>query len=103
MKPLDLIYIENLEGSHKAMDVLFDYIDDLCIAGKFDIVDNFVAESEAGIESLSTQILVGVLGITHPARTKLTNRKRLIDACRTKFLKTEGKKRTKGLLDGFDI
>jgi len=102
MRPLDLVYIEKLQGPHEAMDVLFDYIDDLCIAGRFDVVDDFVAESEAEIENLSTQILVGVLGITHPARTKLANRKSLINACRTKFIKTEGQKRTNGLLSGFD-
>lgn len=103
MRPLDLVYVENLEGPHRAMDALFDYIDDLCIAGNFDTVDKFVAESETEIENLSTQILVGVLSITHPARSKLTNRKSLISACRVKFLKTEGERRAKALLDGFDI
>jgi len=102
MKPLDLVYIERLEGPHKALDALFDYIDDLCRAGKFDVVDSFVAESEAEMENLSTQILVGVLSITHPARSKLSKRDSLIDACRVKFVKAEGEKRAKGLLGGFE-
>jgi hypothetical protein len=102
MKPLNLIYIEKMYGPDKALDALFNYVDDLYIAGNFVEVDDFIIQAQADVELLSPVLMVGVMSITHMAKPKLTKRKDFVEACREKFIRTEGPARAKRLIAGFD-
>lgn len=56
----------------EALDLLFDKVDRWLTKSQFDTVDEFI--SMVDVEKLSEDLLIGVLSITFPARSKLPAR-----------------------------
>ena len=100
LNPTDLIYIEHLRNKEQALDRLFDWVDNRCIAGEFDKIDKFLADID--VELQSTLMLIGILCITRPAKHLLKNRDMLSAAAKEKIRTTEGEKRLKGLMNGLE-
>jgi hypothetical protein len=55
-----------------ALDIVFDQIDEMLLAGEFQRVDRLLAETSP--ETFSADLLVGILTATLPARKHLANR-----------------------------
>lgn len=70
-----------------ALDALYDRIDDLLKTGEFMTLDEMLRQASAG--SFSTDILLGVLTATLPARSKLPGRAKF-------FAEAEGSIRARG-------
>ena len=66
-----LTKLDNI-NSYQAMGMAFDHIDDLLHAGNFCEVDQIITQLE--IDALSTELLIGILTTTGPARSKLKHR-----------------------------
>ncbi len=64
--------LETLGHSDEALDLLYDQIDGMLVAGKFSEVDRLLASADA--QSLSLDLLLGLLTATLPARSKLASR-----------------------------
>ena len=75
MQVLDRItwsLIEETKGVSVALDILYDNIDDMLLAGKFQQIDSYLTEIH--IPGLSKHILLGILTITFAAKTRLLAR-----------------------------
>lgn len=72
MHATDFLYIEHFKNNYRAVDVLFERVDDFFCAGQFDEVDEFLKEILVEIQSV--QMLVCILTVTLPAKEKLKNR-----------------------------
>ena len=67
----------------QALDVVFDAMDDAFLDGKFSFVDDALERFDIG--KCSVALLVGILTVTGPARSKLTKRKKFRDLVETSF------------------
>ena len=91
----------NEENLHKRLDAIFDTIDDLCLAGKFDEVDNVLKNVD--IQNEPTTLLIGYLTITLMAHkgNKLNCRTLFYDKVEEELRRRgETEKRIKNLLVG---
>ena len=59
-----------------ALDILFDHIDDMFLAGKFKECDKVLPTID--LERLNTSLLVGLMMITFAAKDKLTYREQML-------------------------
>lgn len=95
---LDEVYVlvsqQNLEG---AIDLLFDRIDDLLLAGRMQECDKILRAVELG--RLESNLLVGLLTATLPAAHSLPYRATLVVEIEAIFLKSFPE-RVNGLLSG---
>lgn len=80
-----------------AIDVLFNLVDDLLWAKKFDEVNDLIQQVE--IDRLSNNLLVGLLSITSTVKDKLSERAFLVDRIETRFKATDSD-RVEGLIRG---
>ncbi len=55
-----------------ALDIIFDQIDEMLLAGKFNRVDQLLAETTPS--DFSVELLLGILTVTLPAKNRLPNR-----------------------------
>ncbi len=83
LTPKDLVYIEKCKSTDYALDALFDYIDNLLLAGSFGEVDAFL--NAIKIEEHSDSVLCGFLAITSHASDKLNNRTALYEKTKSYF------------------
>lgn len=67
----------------QALDVVFDTMDDAFLDGNFSFVDDALERFNIG--KCSVALLVGILTVTGPARSKLTKRKKFRDLVETSF------------------
>ena len=67
----------------QALDVIFDAMDDAFLDGNFSFVDDALERFNIG--KCSVALLVGILTVTGPARSKLTKRKKFRDLVETSF------------------
>ena len=66
----EYIFLKNSNKINKALDLLFDYIDNISIYQCNQIFDNI------NIENMGIQFVIGLLTITLPYKNKLSNRKK---------------------------
>lgn len=81
-----------------ALDLVYDQVDGMLKTGRFDQVNRLLSMVEA--ESLSLDLLLGLLTVTLPARSKLPDRGRLFSGAET-ALKKRGQWE-EGLLAGLE-
>ena len=81
-----------------ALDVLYDYIDDLLKRASFSELDALIQNSTP--ERMSTDVLLGILTATLPAKSKLPSRRRFFD--RVAAVLGERNELEDGLLTGLD-
>ena len=82
--PLEPMYQPVEEGrTARALDVLFDHIDDMLCDGEFQRCDEVIQHID--LERLNTSLLVGVLSITLAAREKLNHRRQVVEAIRKRL------------------
>jgi hypothetical protein len=79
-----------------ALDIIYDQVDEMLLAGKFDDVDHLLGGIDVGM--LSVDLLIGILTATLPARQRLANRP-LFYARVEQALTERGELKT-GLLEG---
>jgi len=80
----------------KQIDKIFDQVDDLCLEGKFEEVDEILKSVD--IENTMEELLIAYLAITKAATPKLRWRDRFYSDVFSKFLKTRGISETQNLL-----
>jgi hypothetical protein len=100
LNPIHLIYVEFLAGPDKAVDILFEYVDELCVNGKFNVVDEFLLT--INVEIQTTQVLIGILCITLMVKSKLKERSKVFAKISEKIKRTESPRRHKRLLEGLE-
>lgn len=85
----------------RILDLIFDTIDELFLAGRFEIVDEMVRlfNFERVDPPKLINTLTGILCITLAAKTKLPSRPDFYLKAEQQFLKTESAERTKRLLE----
>lgn len=71
------IRLEARGKTSAALDLIYDQVDERLIQGAFSEVDNVLAKAETS--RLSSNLLVGLLTITLPARGKLVHRAEFLD------------------------
>jgi hypothetical protein len=81
-----------------ALDIVFDQIDEMLLASEFSRVDRLLAEIAP--ENLSVDLLLGLLTVTLPAKSQLSNRKSFFERV-DQSLRDRGEARY-GLLVGLD-
>jgi hypothetical protein len=81
-----------------ALDLLFDQIDEMLLASDFSRVDRLLLETAP--ESLSVDLLIGLLTATLPAKDRLPNRKYFLERVE-RSLQERGELES-GLLVGLD-
>lgn len=72
------------QSNDKALDFMFDTIDDLCLAEKFDEVNDIIKNFK--LTKYSGTVIFGMLTITNSWRNKLHERQRLIDYVKITYL-----------------
>lgn len=93
--------LDTEETIDQAMDVLFDWIDDLLIEERFEEVGEIL--SSMRIREYSLNILIGMLSITYCAKALIGSpRSSFYDRVFVKILTTEGADRIPGLLGGLE-
>lgn len=100
MKPTSMwSKIYNEADVDKAIDILFEYVDDLLLAGEFAEVDEFL--QAARMSELSKTLIVATLSITLAAKDKLHSREgfyyQALNHLHTYFHPTEISSLLKGL------
>lgn len=55
-----------------ALDIIFDEVDEMLLAGEYDRVNRLLAEMST--DAIPVELLIGVLTATLPARNQLPNR-----------------------------
>lgn len=88
---------EKIDKHHKAIDIIFNNIDDRLLEGKFEDINEDL--KLINIPNTSTLLLVAVLTITLTAYNKLDYRSKFFESIEQEFLEREGD-RTKELLRG---
>jgi hypothetical protein len=68
--------LAQLGKTNAALDLLYDSIDGFMRRGEFPALDSFIAR--APVATLSSDILLGLLTATLPARSRLSSRKTLL-------------------------
>lgn len=93
--------VRELDGggeTDRALDLLFDTVDDLLLAGRFGECDAILRSADAG--EWSATLLVGLLTVTLPARGRLAERAPFVERTRAELA---GRGRdTKALLSGLE-
>jgi len=88
----------------RAIDVVFNTIDDLLLAGEFDSVNQMLQDLiEFGVERLSDTLIVAFLTITLAAKSKLPARQPLFDKIEKHFEKTHSNEDVFKLLQGLGV
>ncbi len=90
--------LESRGAVDAALDLIYDQVDEMLKAGKFDQVNQLLSTVEAN--SLSLDLLLGLLTVTLPARCRLPARSRLFREAET-VLKLRGEWE-EGLLTGLE-
>lgn len=97
-------FLENADRLDKrgqtdaALDIIFDQMDEMLLAGEFDQVDRILAEVIPG--SFSVELLLGLLTVTLPAKNRLRNRAPFFERVRQSLY--ERGETDEGLLVGLD-
>ena len=95
---LETVYMMDLTGDHdKAIDIVFDRIDDMLCAGDFAGVDGIIDGVDLG--RLSTGLIIGLLSITLAAGDQLSRRESLV-ARAERWLTMVESERVVELMDG---
>jgi len=92
--------MSDAETEDRAIDKLYEEIDDLLLAGKFDEVNARLLRVKPG--ELEPLIALGWLTITFAAKHKLSNRSVYYDRVEMNFYSRFPAKRAKKLLDGLE-
>lgn len=82
------------------LDTIYDDIDNLLLAGAFDVVNDMLRA--ASVESFSPTILGGILTITAQASSSLSERHDFYERVRAHLLRTMDPEEVHGLLDGLE-
>jgi len=87
--------------SARALDIIFNEVDDRLCDGKFDEVNEILQVVD--IEDTSVRLLIGYLTITLAAHKKLPYRPTFFQRCKTEFEKRpESQNRINGLTQGLE-
>lgn len=97
---LDSAYLVSKTSVDRALDIIFNTIDDLLLDDKFDIC-NQILES-VWVDVFDLDLLLGFLTITFAAKSHLKCRERFFERVYDKCLLEEGKKHTEELLVGLE-
>ncbi|MCR4318523.1 MAG: hypothetical protein NUW37_19445 [Planctomycetes bacterium] len=81
-----------------ALDLIYDQVDEMMLAGRFDELDSLLNSSN--LENLSTSLLLGLLTASLPGRGRLTARKNLFERA-SSILEHRGEMKP-GLLSGLE-
>ena len=73
-----------MDSIDKRLDEIYNKVDDLLLAGKFEEVDKLL--SYIDVRNTNIDILLGWLTITLAARSKLKNRANFFFQCKTKIV-----------------
>lgn len=84
----------------KALDIIFDNVDEAFRAGRFDSIDFLLKDAQFDTDKLSINLSLGWLTATLPAKSKLPNRKQFFDAVK-KSMEARGEM-TSTLLAGLE-
>lgn len=86
-----------IERKEQAIDLVFAYMDDLLVVGKFDEVDNVLKQTD--FERLSDSAVILTLVVTSDwARERLPSRLAFIDRAEKRLISLVGKEKTDRLL-----
>ncbi len=100
MNPTEIVAraveIEKTRGVDAALDTVYLAIDDLCTAGKFTSVEGVLHQVN---ESLSTDLILGILTTTMSARRHLPSRPQIVERARQLFV-VRGEDDVEGLMRG---
>lgn len=98
-QPIDE-WVENIydNDDDRAMDILFDHVDDMFLEGKFIECDSILQSID--LDRLSSTMLVGVMSIMHAARDKLPSHKNILSKIESR-LKILCPDRIDALMNGF--
>lgn len=68
------LQLDHADGSNldAALDIIFDEVDEMLLAGEYDRLNRLLAEMSTG--AIPVELLLGVLTATLPARHRLPNR-----------------------------
>jgi hypothetical protein len=94
----DVYSLVRREKIDPAIDLLFDRVDNLLLAGKFSECDALLKVID--VKRLDSNLIVAALSITDAAKDKLPSRSQFLDVCE-KHLPTIAPGRVQLLLDGF--
>ena len=98
---LDTIYDLVKRGKEDyAIDVIFEYMNNLLIDGQFDACDLILAE--VALAKIPPVLMVSFLTISAAAKSKLRNRDTFFKIARRMVAKQRGEKAADRLLDGLD-
>ena len=98
---LDTVYdFSKRRKEDHAIDVIFEYINNLLVEGHFETCDRILGEVD--IARIPTVLMVSFLTITAAAKAKLKNRRRFYKLVERVVARERGAKATQRLLDGLD-
>jgi hypothetical protein len=98
---LDTVYdFAKREKEDDAIDVIFQYMNNLLVEGQFNACDRILGEVD--IARIPPVLMVSFLTITAAAKTKLKNRERFLNVVRRVVARERGEKAAGRLLDGLD-
>lgn len=90
-----------LPNKDKATDLIFDHIDKLCWAEKWDEIDNILKNVD--IDRLNTELWLSFLTITLCVCSKLSYRNEFGEKIKQRLLLAKNKEKTDRLLKGLKI
>jgi len=90
--------LDQISQPDSALDIIFDQIDEMLLAGQFDRIDELLIETAT--DDYSVEVLLGILPATLPAKDRLPSRDAFFERV-TQTLQTRGELKD-GLLVGLD-
>lgn len=82
-----IISSDQMNETDAALDTLYDCVDDLMLVGDFKRVDELIAYFASTIDTYSLCLAIGVLTITLPARSHLSERPAYLELAKQKAIK----------------
>lgn len=79
----------------EALDIMFDAIDDACLAGSFDLVDSWLREID--VRLLSAALIVGLLTMSWHAKERVPYRFTFAAAAKDRLVELVGPERAENL------
>lgn len=98
---LDTVYdLSAQEKTDCAIDVIFNYMNNLLVEGKFEFCDRIL--SEVALTRIPPVLMISFLTITAAAKPKLKNRHRFFSIVQRLIVQERGEKGAQRLLNGLE-